>query len=178
MKIFTAVLPNGIRLLHVQERGEVAYCGAMVNAGTRDELPDEHGLAHLAEHMLFKGTAKRSSTDIIDRLEGVGGDLNAFTTKEDTTLYAVSLKKHLWRAYELVADLVFHSLYADDELNKERMVVMDEIDSYLDDPSDLIMDDFEDLIFSGYALGPNILGTKQALRGYRSRHLRAFVDRC
>ena len=178
MKINTATLSNGIRILHVQERGEVSYCGSIIACGTRDELPDEHGMAHLMEHMLFKGTAKRSATSIIDRLEGVGGELNAFTTKENITVYGISLKKHFERAYELVADMVFNSQFTDDELDKERMVVMDEIDLYLDDPSDQISDDFEDLVFAGYPLGRGILGTKKGLKTYTGESLKRFVNRC
>ena len=178
MKIHTDTLPCGLRLLHVETRSDVMYCGAFVLAGTRDERPDEHGMAHLMEHMLFKGTDRRNAMQINDRLEGVGGELNAYTCKEDTVVYAAGLKRHFARAYDLICDLVFHSRIDSEALSKERSVVMDEIDSYRDDPADLIADDFEDLVFQGSSLGRNILGTKQGLRSIKAERLRAFYRRC
>ena len=178
MKIHTDTLPCGLRLLHVETRSDVMYCGAFVFAGTRDERPDEHGMAHLMEHMLFKGTERRNAMQINERLEGVGGELNAYTCKEETVVYAAGLKRHFARAYDLICDLVFHSRIDPEALSKERSVVMDEIDSDRDDPADLIADDFEDLVFQGSSLGRNILGTKQGLRSIQAQRLRGFYRRC
>lgn len=171
------VLPNGLKVLHVRCKGDVAYCGMYVGVGTRDELPNEHGYAHLTEHMLFKGTQKRTAAQIINRLEAVGGELNAYTTKEETVVYAVSLKRDLARAFELVADVTLHTTITDANLQKEREVVMDEIDSYLDSPAESIIDDFEDAVFDGYSIGRNILGTKQSLQAVSQQALDAFYKR-
>ena len=178
MKIHTDTLPCGLRLLHVETRADVMYCGALVLAGTRDELPAEHGMAHMMEHMLFKGTSRRTARQINERLEGVGGELNAYTAKEETVVYAAGLKRHFARAYDLVCDLVFHSLLAPEALAKERLVVMDEIDSYRDDPADLIADEFEEMVFDGSPLGRPVLGTKKSLRTVTAEGLRAFGERC
>lgn len=176
-KIHTFVLPNGLRVMLLPAKGEVAYCGMYVATGTRDEHADEHGYAHLTEHMLFKATQKRSASQIINRLEAVGGELNAYTTKEETVVYAVSLKRDLPRAVELVSDVCLNVCFLPDNLNKEKEVVMDEIDSYLDSPAESIIDDFEDAVFSGYAIGRNILGTKQSLADVTVNRLQAFYDR-
>jgi predicted Zn-dependent peptidase len=167
-----------MRVLHLPDKGEVAYCGMYIGAGTRDELPHQHGYAHLAEHMLFKGTHTRSAAQIINRLEAVGGELNAYTTKEETVLYAVALKRDLKRAVELVADVALHTHLTPQNLQKECQVVMDEIDSYLDSPSESILDDFEDAVFSTYSIGRNILGTPQSLQEVTVEGLQAFYDRC
>ena len=171
------VLPNGLKVLHVRCKGDVAYCGMYVGVGTRHELPNEHGYAHLTEHMLFKGTKKRTAAQIINRLEAVGGELNAYTTKEETVVYAVSLKRDLARAFELVADVTQHTTITDANLQKEREVVMDEIDSYLDSPAESIIDDFEDAVFDGYSIGRNILGSKQSLQAVTAQSLDAFYKR-
>ncbi len=173
----TFVLPNGLRVLLLPDKGEVAFCGLLTATGTRDELPNEHGYAHLTEHMFFKGTKKRSAAQIINRLEAVGGELNAYTTKEETVVYAVSLKRDLARAVELVADVCLNVQFLPDNLDKEKEVVMDEIDSYLDSPAESIIDDFEDAVFSGYAIGRNILGTKTSLQEVTVPRLQAFYDR-
>jgi len=177
INLHTFVLPNGLRVLHIPHKGDVAYCGMYVGVGTRDEMPSEHGYAHLTEHMLFKGTEKRSAAQIINRLEAVGGELNAYTTKEETVVYAVSLKRDLARAFELVADVTLHTCITDANLLKEREVVMDEIDAYLDTPSESIIDDFEDAVFDGYTIGRNILGTKQSLQAVTAQALDAFYKR-
>ncbi len=175
--LHTFVLPNGLRVLHIPHSGDVAYCGMYVGVGTRDEQPLEHGYAHLTEHMLFKGTKKRTASQIINRLEAVGGELNAYTTKEETVVYAVSLTCDLHRAFELVADVSLHTRITDANLLKERDVVMDEIDAYLDTPSESIIDDFEDAVFDGYAIGRNILGTKESLQAVTAQSLDAFYQR-
>ncbi|MDR1543483.1 MAG: insulinase family protein [Prevotellaceae bacterium] len=171
-------LKNGIRLLHIQENLPVAYCGFAVNAGTRDELENEDGLAHFLEHLLFKGTKKRKSLQIINRLEEIGGELDAYTTKEETFIYAVTPEKYVERAVELLADVMFNSTFPADEIAKERSVVEDEIQSYKDSPSELIFDDFEELVFENSALGHNILGKKKTLRKFNAKSLQNFIKRC
>ncbi|MCM1518584.1 MAG: insulinase family protein [Pseudoflavonifractor sp.] len=157
------ILPNGLRIVHRPCAGAVEYCGLTVDAGSRDEAADRHGLAHFVEHTIFKGTDKRKSWHIINRMEAVGGELNAFTTKEETTLYSVFPAGNLDRAVELQADLVSRSRFPQAEIDREREVVADEINSYLDTPSEAVFDDFDDLIYAGSALGHNILGTVEAI---------------
>ena len=142
------VLPNGLRIIHQPLASPVAYCGFAVDAGTRDEREDEHGMAHFVEHLLFKGTRKRKAWHILNRMENVGGDLNAYTNKEETVVYCAFPVEHFARAFELLADIVFHSTFPRREVEKETDVIIDEIQSYEDTPSELIFDDFEDLIFT------------------------------
>ncbi len=175
--IFYAKLPNGLRLVHMRDRSPVAYCGFAINVGTRDELPEESGMAHFVEHLLFKGTEKRKAYHIVNRLDAVGGELNAYTTKEETYVYATALTTHFDRAMELCADVVFHSTFPQKEMDKEVDVVIDEIQSYKDSPAELIYDDFEDMVFSGSPMGRNILGEKRALKRYKSADVRRFVER-
>lgn len=170
-------LPNGVRLVHLRDRSPVAYCGFVVNVGTRDELPEESGMAHFVEHLLFKGTRKRRAWHILNRVESVGGELNAYTTKEETFVYATVLTTHFERAMELCADVVFHSTFPQKEMDKEVDVIIDEIQSYKDSPSELIYDDFENMIFSGSPMGRYILGDKKSLKHYKSEDVRRFVDR-
>lgn len=181
MKITTdyhyATLSNGLRAVIVCRPSIVEYCGVAVGAGSRDELPGEEGLAHFVEHTIFKGTTHRRSTHIINRMELIGGELNAYTTKEETLVYSIFPAGNLGRAVELISDLVINSIFPDTELDKEREVVADEIDSYLDSPSDAVYDDFEDLIFSGSRLGHNILGTRQTLTRFNSESCRSFIER-
>ena len=178
MKEFhTYTLPNGIRGIHRQVRGNVAHCALVVGAGTRDELKSEYGLAHFAEHAFFKGTQRRRAYQVNCRLENLGGELNAYTTKEDTTLHATVLRGDFAKAVELLADVAFRSTFPERELEREREVIFDEINTYKDSPADRIYDDFEDLLFAGSALGHNILGSKAALARYRSEHIHAFVRR-
>lgn len=174
--IHTFTLSNGLRVLHLPDTGNVAYAGIYVGVGTRDELSNQHGYAHLTEHMLFKGTHKRSAAQIINRLEAVGGELNAYTTKEETVVYAVSLQRDLPRAVELVADVALNMHLTPQNLQKECEVVMDEIDSYLDSPAESIIDDFEDAVFGGYSIGRNILGSKQSLQEVTVDALQAFYS--
>ena len=178
MKEFeTYILPNGIRGIHRQVRSGVVHCAMVVNAGSRDERPDEYGIAHFTEHALFKGTAKRRAYQVNCRLENLGGELNAYTTKEDTTLHATVMRRDFQRAVELMSDVIFHSSFPERELKKEREVIADEINSYKDSPSERIYDDFEDLMFQGSELGHNILGTKARLARLTTENLDAFVRR-
>ena len=169
-------LKNGIRLVHRQQRGDVAHLGIIVNAGSRDENPDQQGLAHFIEHLIFKGTQKRSNYQVLSRLENVGADLNAYTTKEDTSIYASIQSRYYQRAAELLSDIVFHSIFPDKEIEKEKAVVMDEINSYKDNPAEWIHDEFDELIFKDHPLGKNILGTKEKLKRYTRNDVLRFRD--
>ena len=173
----TATLANGLRIIHMPSPTSVVYCGYAIDAGTRDEQPHELGLAHFVEHMLFKGTTRRRSWHILNRMENVGGDLNAFTNKEETVVYSAFLKKDFTRALELLTDIVFHSTFPQHEIDKERGVVLEEIDCYEDNPAELIFDDFEDILFRGHALGHNILGTPQHIKRFTTAYGRSFIER-
>ena len=170
-------LPNGIKGIHRRVRSSVTHCALVVNAGTRDEHKDEYGLAHFAEHAIFKGTKRRKAYQINCRLENRGGELNAYTTKEDTTIHATTLRSDFAKAVELVADVAFNSIFPERELAKEREVIVDEINTYKDSPADMIFDTFEDSIFAGSELGHNILGTKAALMRHTSQSIKQFVAR-
>lgn len=154
-------LPNGIRGIHRCVRSNVAHCALIVNAGSRDELTAEYGLAHFTEHAFFKGTQRRRAWQVNCRLENLGGELNAFTTKEDTTIHATTLRGDFPKAAELIADIAFRSTFPDRELEREKEVICDEINTYKDSPADLIYDTFEDMLFEGSELGHNILGGKR-----------------
>lgn len=169
---------NGIRLLYSYDNSPVVYCGFAINAGTRDEGVNEYGIAHLIEHLLFKGTNKRNSLQIIKRLEEVGGELNAYTTKEETFIYSVVPQKYAERAIELLSDIVFNSVFPENQIKKEREVIFEEIEMYNDTPSELIFDELEDLMFANSSLGHNILGTKKSLSKINSSDCIAFVKRC
>lgn len=169
-------LPSGLRIVHRYSDSPVEYCGVAVNVGSRDETGVQHGLAHFVEHTIFKGTARRRSWHIINRMESIGGELNAYTTKEETMLYSVFPHGYLGRALELIADLVTSSQFPETELAKEREVVSDEINSYLDTPSEAIFDDYEDLLFAGSSLGHNILGSVESLSGFTSDVCRDYLD--
>ena len=173
----TYTLSNGMRGIHRQVRSGVVHCALVVNAGCRDELKGEYGIAHFTEHALFKGTERRKAYQVNCRLENLGGELNAYTTKEDTTLHATVLRRDFQRAVELISDVIFHSSFPDKELKKEREVIADEINSYKDSPSERIYDDFEDLIFRGSELGHNILGSKASIACFDSAALHRFVER-
>ena len=172
MRYNTHQLSNGLRIIHLPAEGHVVYCGYEINAGTRDELPGEEGLAHS-----FKGTAHRRAWHIINRLESVGGDLNAFTTKEDTVYYAAILREHTARAADLLTDIVFHSTYPLNEIDKEVEVICDEIESYNDSPAELIYDEFENTIFAGHPLGHNILGEAARVRSFTTADALRFTRR-
>jgi len=170
-------LPNGIRLLHKYAASPIAHCCFVVNAGARDEAPGKDGLAHFIEHLLFKATSRRNTEQILNRLELVGADLNAYTTKEYTCIHASFLKQHLERAIDLTEDIVFHSTFPAEELVKEKGVILDEIASYLDQPDEAIQDDFEDMLFKGHALGRNILGTADSVNALDKADIDAFIAR-
>lgn len=177
MSYSTFTLPNGLRVIHAPSPTNVAYCGYAVDAGTRDEQPHEQGMAHFVEHLIFKGTHKRKAWHILNRMENVGGDLNAYTNKEETVVYSAFLKEHFSRAAELLTDIVFHSTYPQQEIDKEVEVIIDEIQSYEDSPAELIFDDFEELIFPNHPLGRNILGKPDLLRNFTSQDALNFTRR-
>jgi predicted Zn-dependent peptidase len=177
MSYETFSLENKLRIIHLQSQSPVSYCGFAVNAGTRDEEPHQAGLAHFIEHMLFKGTHKRKAWHILNRMENVGGELNAYTTKEETFLYTVCLSEDTERAVELLSDLIFHSRFPETELVKEREVIIDEINSFRDNPSELIFDEFEDLLFRGNTMGNNILGDETSLYTFTPNTCREFTGR-
>ncbi|MGD1846458.1 MAG: M16 family metallopeptidase [Salibacteraceae bacterium] len=178
MEFTTFILTNGIRVIFKPISGsDVAHCGFVINAGTRDEAPNELGMAHFLEHVLFKGTRKRKAFHILNRLDAVGGELNAYTTKEDTCIYASFLHHHFERAVELLADITFHSIFPPKELDKEKDVVIEEIRSYQDSPSEQIFDDFEELVFSGHPIGYGILGKEDTLREFQQADVVRFFQR-
>lgn len=167
-----------MRILHIPTKSDVVYCGVIANTGTRDELQNEHGMAHLLEHLFFKGTKKRSQYQVMNCLETVGGELNAYTTKEETVVYSIALKRDFSRAVDLIMDIIFNSTINEEELQKEKEVVKDEIDSYLDAPAESIIDDLEEILFDRTSLGRNILGTKDSLDLITSEKLIDFYGRC
>ena len=170
-------LPNGIRIVLSRVPSRVAWSGVYINVGSRDEAGADEGMAHFIEHSLFKGTTHRRSHHILNRIDGVGGELNAFTTKEETCIYATSLGEHLDRSLELFADVLFHSTFPPAEIAKERDVVLEEIDSYSDSPAELIFDDFEELAFEGHPLAHNILGSKRNVRRFTADRLQQHMQR-
>ena len=176
-KYNTHTLPNGLRIIHLPTTSRVVYCGYQIAAGTRDEGPGEEGMAHFCEHMTFKGTEKRNALQIINALEGLGGELNAFTNKEDTTFYAAISKDHFAQAVNVLTDIVFHSQYPQQEIDKEVEVICDEIESYNDSPAELIYNEFENILFEGHPLGHNILGKAEQLRTYTTEDALRFVRR-
>ncbi|MBP3575256.1 MAG: insulinase family protein [Paludibacteraceae bacterium] len=157
-------LPNGVQIVHRKTTSPVVYVGIMVGAGTRHELPEENGMAHYIEHCVFKGTQHYTARQIINHIEGIGGEINAYTTKEETTFYAATLRQHFRTTLHLLADMVLHPTFCKKETDKEVTVILDEIESYNDSPSELIYDDFENMIFEGSSLAMPILGTKKTLR--------------
>ncbi len=173
----TYILKNGLKVIHQQIAGKAAWCGLIIGVGSRDEQPCEEGVAHFIEHVIFKGTEKRKAYHILSRIEDVGGELNAYTTKEDTCIYASFLPTDYERVLELFADIVFNSIFPEKEIEKEKEVVLDEINSYKDSPSELIFDDFEELIYGGYPIGRNILGSEKAVRMLNRESILRFVKR-
>ncbi len=161
--------------MHIPTTGQVAHCGLLINAGSRDELPGEEGLAHFIEHVIFKGTKKRKAYHILSRLEDVGGELNAYTGKEETCIYASFLKEDYARSLELFSDIIFNSIFPEKEINKEKDVVIDEILSYKDSPSESIFDDFQELLFLNHPMGANILGTKDNVKGFTRDQILRFI---
>lgn len=170
------LLPSGLQVVLVNGPGNgVAHCGLLIGAGTREESKGQEGLAHFIEHCLFKGTKRRKSYHILNRLESVGGELNAYTTKEETCLHASIMEKHLDRALELISDIAFHSTFPVREIEKEKDVIVDEIHSYEDAPYEQIFDDFEGVLFRGHPLGHPILGFEESVRSFRQKDLREYT---
>ena len=177
MKYNTYTLDNGLRIIHLPSDSQVVYCGYQINAGTRNEEPGEEGLAHFCEHVTFKGTERRKAWHILNWLESVGGDLNAYTNKEGTVYYSAILKEHIARAVDLLSDIVFHSVYPQAEIDKEVEVICDEIESYNDSPAELIYDEFENILFKGSPLGHNILGTAEQVRAFKTEDALRFTQK-
>ena len=177
MKYNTYTLDNGLRIIHLPSDSKVVYCGYQINAGTRNEEPGEEGLAHFCEHVTFKGTERRKAWHILNCLESVGGDLNAYTNKEGTVYYSAILKEHIARAVDLLSDIVFHSVYPQAEIDKEVEVICDEIESYNDSPAELIYDEFENILFKGSPLGHNILGTAEQVRAFKTEDALRFTQK-
>lgn len=169
------VLSNGTRLVYLKVPSQVAHLGFFFAAGSRHESANQIGLAHFLEHCLFKGTEKRKALHILSRIDSVGGELNAYTAKEEMCLYASFSKEHTQRAIDLLADISIHSTFPQKEIEKEKEVILDEINSYLDSPSDKIFDDFDAKLFEGHPLGQNILGTKESVSGFTQQDLQAYV---
>ena len=173
----TYTLPNGIRLIHKPTDSPVAHMGIIINTGSRDEELYEHGLAHFIEHSIFKGTKKRKAFHILSRIEDVGGELNAYTTKEETTLFSTFLSEFYERTAELLSDILFNSSYPEKELEREKEVIIEEINSFKDSPSDLIFDEFEELLFDGHPIARNILGTKENIITFNRNSIIQFIDK-
>lgn len=177
MEYTSMTLSNGIRLIHVTVDSPVAHCGVVIHTGSRDEFPEEHGMAHFIEHTIFKGTVKRKAYHIISRLEDVGGEMNAYTSKEETAIHASFLCEYYERTIELFSDILIDSTFPEKELKKEQEVIVDEINSYNDTPSELIFDEFEELIYEGHPMGRSILGTPELVRSFQSADIRKFMKR-
>lgn len=177
MEYHLATLKNGIRIIHKPTLSEVAHCGFIVNTGSRDELIKESGITHFIEHAIFKGTKKRKAYHILNRIDNVGGEINAYTTKENTSIYASFAKVHFERAIELLTDILFNSTYPEAELEKEKEVIIDEINSYQDSPYEQIYDDFEDQIFNNHPLGMNILGTEKSVKKINRKKILSFIQK-
>ena len=176
MKYNIATLDNGLRIIHLPNTSKIAYCGYQIKAGTRNEKPGDEGLAHFCEHVTFKGTQTHTSTAIINKLESVGGDLNAFTNKEDTVFYSAIPVEHFAKAVDVLSDIVFCSIFPQAEIDKEVEVICDEIESYNDSPAELIYDEFENLVFKGHPLGHNILGSADRVRGFATADAMRFTQ--
>ena len=172
----TYTLSNGIRLIHQQTVSPVAHLGVLINTGSRDEAQEEHGLAHFIEHSVFKGTKKRKAFHVLSRIEDVGGELNAYTTKEETTLHSTFLRQDYDRAAELLSDILFNSVYPQKEINREKEVIAEEINSYRDTPSELIFDEFEELVFDGHPIARNILGTTEKIDKFTRESILNFIE--
>lgn len=171
------ILKNGIRVIHRQANSIVSHCGLIVGTGSRDELPKESGMAHFIEHMIFKGTGRRKAYHVLSRIENFGGDLNAYTTKEETCIYASYLSPYYERSIELFADVVFNSVFPSKEMEKEKSIILDEINSYNDSPAEQIFDDFESLLFKGHPLAANILGTPETVNKFKRNDIFRFLKR-
>ena len=176
MKIDTCILPNGIRIIHQQVESPAAHFGVILNTGSRDELKNEQGIAHFIEHIIFKGTKKRKAYHVLSRIEDVGGEINAYTTKEETAVYATFLAKYYSRSMELISDIIRNSSFPDREIEKEKEVIIEEINSYKDSPSELIFDDFDELLFAGHPIARNILGTPKLVKSFKRSDILRFIE--
>ena len=176
MELLYHTLENGIRVVHLRTNGMVAHCGLVINTGSRNERDNEHGMVHFIEHMLFKGTRKRKTYHILSSLEDAGGELNAYTTKEETAIHASVLKEEFEKAVDIISDITFNSVFPSKEIEKEKDVIIEEINSYLDDPAELIFDDFEEMIFPGQPIGRNILGTPVTVKSFTQKALFEFFS--
>ena len=172
----TFVLKNGIRLIHQESKSPVSHFGVLINTGSRDEEADEQGIAHFIEHVIFKGTRSRRAFHILNRIEDVGGELNAYTTKEETAVYSTFLSEYYQRSMELISDILINSTFPAKELEREKEVVIEEINSYKDNPSELIFDEFEEILFDGHPLARNILGTPELLKTFNKNNILQFMD--
>lgn len=177
MEYYSAQLPNGIRLVHLYIDSPVAHCGVIINTGSRDEDSQEQGMAHFVEHTIFKGTKKRKAFHILSRLDDVGGEMNAYTTKEETAIHASFLSEYYPRTIELFSDILLNSTFPEQELRKEKEVIIDEINSYNDTPSELIFDEFEELIFTNHSIGHSILGNPDRIRTFSREEIQSFLNR-
>ena len=178
MNIETLRLQNGLRVVYVHDPSiHTIHCGFLINAGSRDELENEHGMAHLIEHCMFKGTKKRKAFHILTRLDSVGGEINAYTTKEETCIYASALKEHFDRATELLVDITFSSSFPEKEIEKEKSVITDEINSYRDTPDEMLLDEFEEQLFPEHPLGRTVLGTEANIQRFNRGNIQEFVER-
>ena len=177
MELLHHTFNNGIRFVHHRTDGMVAHCGLIIKTGSRDETASEHGMAHFIEHMLFKGTCKHKTYYILTRLDEVGGELNAYTTKEETAIHASVLKEDFEKAVDMISDIAFNSVFPENEIEKEKDVIIEEINSYLDNPAELIFDDFEEMAFPGQPLGRNILGTSGTVKSFTREALKRFVSK-
>jgi predicted Zn-dependent peptidase len=175
MQVLYNTLNNGIRLVHYPTNGMVAHCGLIFNTGSRDESASNHGIVHFIEHLLFKGTKKRKAYHILSILDDSGGELNAYTTKEETAIHASVLKENFEKAVDIISDIAFNSIFPDKEIEKEKDVVIEEINSYLDSPAELIFDEFEEMVFQGHPLGLNILGTPASVKSFTRQKLNDFI---
>jgi len=170
------IFPNGIRVVHRQvSNTKIAHCGFILNIGSRDEKPDQQGIAHFWEHMAFKGTKKRKAYHILSRVDSVGGELNAYTTKEKICFYASLLDNHFEKAVELISDITFHSIFPEKEIKKERGVILEEMAMYKDDPGDAIQDEFDAVVFKNHSLGYNILGTQESVKSFSKENFHQFI---
>ena len=175
---FVYELSNGIRVVHQPMKRAIGHCGLMIGCGSRDEFPEEHGLAHFIEHGLFKGTKKRSNTQVLSRLDSVGGEINAFTAKEETWIHASFLHEHTDRAVELIADIALNSTFDNDEMEKEKDVIIDEINGYKDSPTDMLFEDMDEMVFPHHPIGRSILGTEESVRSFKQKDVVKFYKRC
>ena len=176
MQLLYHTLENGIRVVHLRTNGMVAHCGLIINIGSRNEKGNEHGMVHFIEHMLFKGTRKRKTYHILSSLDDAGGELNAYTTKEETAIHASVLKEEYEKAVDIISDITFNSIFPSKEIEKEKDVIIEEINSYLDDPAELIFDDFEEMIFPDQSIGRNILGSPVTVKSFTQQALFEFVS--